>query len=390
MNKVLLQLHNLPFNIGVREVFSDPSIPSALSFKLGLDEKTGLTIQLSNPVVRKALIKAYQSGSMLSTPLGEGTFGQLRMQALLNPLLQISGNLQGKDFLEIGCGTGAPMAKLIEKGAIVTGVEVGPQAIEATKKTGAFVIQKPFSSDIFSSKFDCIYSLGVLEHIENIVGFLKDAAKCLKAGGLFYAALQNADPYLKCGDITLLMHEHWNYFTPKSAQLLLQKVGFTDVNYTIISEYGELCFWGFMPQKGYKDDNDLDLTEISSLRLQLETYCKKTTHAMNRMRKFFSDANSCGFSIALYGGGLQYLVCASEGQIFRFVDGDKFKHGKKYLNNTITIEPPSALLEQPVDYILVCARSHSDSIKLYLQNEINIPSSTQILTVDDVINNDKF
>lgn len=382
---VFLNLENLPFCSGVRENFDGVHTPAALPFALGMNPQVGLAIQLPNVQTQKALTEAYLEGSMLSTPLGEGTFGKKRMQLMMAPLLEIMGNFTGKYCLEIGCGTGGPMLELIAKGAHLTGCEVGPQGRVAAKRTGAKVIEKLFHPDLFSSFFDCIYSFGVLEHIPNITRFVCDVVTNVKPGGLFYSALQNAQPHLETGSISLLEHEHWNYFTPDSALRLLRFAGFVDVGFQVIEECGELCFWGRAPDVGVRQLMAPSEQDIVSLHNQMSQYGQKVGKGVEKIRCFFADAKYNGKTIALYAGGAHYLMCAMPSQSLRFIDGDQAKHGKKWTRESCAIEAPETLLETPVDYVLVCSRTYYTEIKKYLVDTLKISSSTKILNVEELI-----
>lgn len=106
---------------------------------------------------------------MASTPLGESPLATVRMNEVLEKLLSLLGGVtKGKRILEIGCGNGELLHQLKLRGAIVTGLEIGPQANVVEDKYGIRVFRKPLTIGALDEKFDCIFFYGCLEHIENL------------------------------------------------------------------------------------------------------------------------------------------------------------------------------------------------------------------------------
>ena len=97
----------------------------------------------------------------------------------------------GKRVLEIGCGLGADGASFAKYGALYTGIDLTPAAVEATELhfralglQGRFLIQNAeLLPDLENESFDLVYSHGVLHHSEHIESALKQAHRVLKPGG---------------------------------------------------------------------------------------------------------------------------------------------------------------------------------------------------------------
>jgi len=125
--------------------------------------------------------------------------GRLFSLHLINPLrfdyfAEKAGDLKRARVLDIGCGGGLLSERFAASGAQVTGIDLSPAAIDAAKKhaheAGLAIdyrvlapcgllreIQKPF---------DIIICAEVLEHVDDLRGFLADALKMLKSSGLFF------------------------------------------------------------------------------------------------------------------------------------------------------------------------------------------------------------
>ena len=98
--------------------------------------------------------------------------------------------LQGKDVLEIGCGTGVHARLLAEAGARLTAVDLTPIAVELTKRRLAHARvdgdvreadaeSLPFADD----SFDFVWSWGVIHHSEHTDRVIAEIARVLRPGG---------------------------------------------------------------------------------------------------------------------------------------------------------------------------------------------------------------
>jgi 2-polyprenyl-6-hydroxyphenyl methylase/3-demethylubiquinone-9 3-methyltransferase len=105
-----------------------------------------------------------------------------------------AGKLEGKRVLDVGCGGGILAEKFAEAGALVTGIDLSPVAIETAKRhaeAGGLKIDYRVSS---TSKllaenpepFDFIVCAEVLEHVDDLQGFIGHSIEMLRPGGLYF------------------------------------------------------------------------------------------------------------------------------------------------------------------------------------------------------------
>jgi len=92
------------------------------------------------------------------------------------------------DILEVGCGTGTFTALMALAGHRVTAVDINPSYVEKAKTRLAAqdrvtVLAGDATQMSWSTRFDTVVLLDVLEHIEDDVGFLRRLAACLAPGG---------------------------------------------------------------------------------------------------------------------------------------------------------------------------------------------------------------
>jgi ubiquinone/menaquinone biosynthesis C-methylase UbiE len=116
-------------------------------------------------------------------------------RALETPrLIGSSGWLVGQRVLEVGCGRGVGIEILLSLGAAhVTGFDLDPKMIDrAGKRTAKYgdrarvFVGDAERIDAADAGFDAVVDYGVVHHIPNWRQALKEIARVLKPGGVFY------------------------------------------------------------------------------------------------------------------------------------------------------------------------------------------------------------
>lgn len=112
-------------------------------------------------------------------------------------------DLTGKEFLDIGSGSGLSSLVARKMGANVTSFDYDEQSVQCTK----FLKEKYYKDDpnwkvsqgsvldddLMQSlgEFDIVYSWGVLHHTGNMMKALENAEKCVKKNGTLFIAIYN-------------------------------------------------------------------------------------------------------------------------------------------------------------------------------------------------------
>ncbi|WP_020168186.1 MULTISPECIES: bifunctional 2-polyprenyl-6-hydroxyphenol methylase/3-demethylubiquinol 3-O-methyltransferase UbiG [Methylotenera] len=115
-------------------------------------------------------------------------------------------SLAGKTVLDVGCGGGILSESMAEKGAIVTGIDLGEKALKVAQlhslETGInvnyrLVAVEQLAEEVPAS-FDVITCLEMLEHVPNPASIVQACAKLVKPGGhVFFSTInRNAKAYV--------------------------------------------------------------------------------------------------------------------------------------------------------------------------------------------------
>ena len=108
------------------------------------------------------------------------------------------GPLEGLSVLDIGCGAGLLAEPLARLGASVTGVDPAPGLIAIAQAhaeaTGAELTYRAGAVEDLAregEKFDVVLAMEVVEHVNDLSGFVRCAATLLRPGGLFALSTLN-------------------------------------------------------------------------------------------------------------------------------------------------------------------------------------------------------
>ena len=172
--------------------------------------------------------------------------------------------LDGKDVLEVGCGSGIAAQMLAESGANLTAVDLTPWAVDTTRRRlDAFALDGtvheadgenlPFAD----ASFDLVFSWGVIHHSSDMDRALRELVRVCRSGGklvlmvynrrsLFYAAYKGFQRFLplarrlglhfegaRTGETEGLIARH---FTVDELRAKLEDAGLRDVH---IEPYGQ-------------------------------------------------------------------------------------------------------------------------------------------------------
>jgi 2-polyprenyl-3-methyl-5-hydroxy-6-metoxy-1,4-benzoquinol methylase len=134
-------------------------------------------------------------------------------------------------LIDVGCGEGFFLDEAKKRGWEVYGTEFSETAVENCRRRGITMIEGVLDpAKINARDFDIVTSFEVIEHINNPVPEVRNIAKLLRTGGLYYTTTPNFNGLLRYwlkGKYNVICYpEHISYYTPKTLNYLYENNGF--------------------------------------------------------------------------------------------------------------------------------------------------------------------
>ena len=153
-----------------------------------------------------------------------------------------------QSIIDIGCGNGAMLHMLQEQGfRHLTGLEPSEKNCRGiTERWGIRALAGALGEDIpplVGETFDVVLMEGVLEHLIDVQGNVRDALAYLKKDGALYLNVPDLAAFPDCHDLYQQFSvEHVNFFSLPSMQNLMGAFGVTCVAYDR-NGYGVFTLW---------------------------------------------------------------------------------------------------------------------------------------------------
>ncbi len=107
-------------------------------------------------------------------------------------------DIKGLSILDVGCGGGLVCEPLAQLGAKVTGIDAGAKAIEVAKDHAELnnldITYNCTTSDDHKGQYDVVLALEILEHLDDVEGFIASLKPLLKKDGLIIFSTLNRTP----------------------------------------------------------------------------------------------------------------------------------------------------------------------------------------------------
>lgn len=362
--KVIAVFDWLPFQMGVRPSPANAPFPDRLPFQLAREPSNGLIVQVPQPDIVDWLEKMYRVAKPYGTPMDEAGLGRRYADDFMGYIAEAVGPaLKSLRLVEIGCGYGYLLKRLLQEGADGMGFEPGPGGARA-RASGLPVLSEPFNPGRIEGPVDLFVAYGVLEHIQDYRSFLREQRRCLAPGGRLILSVPDCTWSIEKGDISMLVHEHWNYFTADSLQSLASQTGFELENCRPGGVGGTLySAWRATSGK----------TAAGSHESARDAFAKRYEAVSKRLKALLDGWTGREKTIGVYVPGriLNYLP-SMIGLRLRFFDDDPNLTGRYYPPFDFPIETRADLLAKPVDCLLVMSTSFGPQIAETLKEEAQL------------------
>lgn len=153
--------------------------------------------------------------------------------------------LQDKRVLDVGCGGGILSESMAQRGAIVTGIDLGEKSLNVAKlhslESGVSVDYQKVSAEALAeatpASYDVVTCLEMLEHVPNPASIIRACATLVKPGGyVFFSTIhRNPKAYLHAvigAEYLLRMlprgtHDYAKFIKPSELATWMRQAGLT-------------------------------------------------------------------------------------------------------------------------------------------------------------------
>ncbi len=355
-----LELGNVPFYWRIKKsVSQEPKdVPACLPFAFTFIPDLQLVIQKRDPLVLEWLEHVYkedanvgylQEGHALADSYG-GEFIDFFSRA--SSLLSSSPS----SAADIGCGGIYLLQKIRDKGLEVKGIDPSPVTAAAGFKSGIEIVPDFYPSPSLTERFDILFHYDVLEHVDDPVAFLKAHHDNLSDQGALVFAVPDCTHHIELGDVSMVLHEHLNYFDLQSLEIVVRAAGFEPLLLEQ-SLHGGVLMCCAVPTNSTKTS-----LECSKDNSKFTAFCNKAQTSLNRFIEFASKSTHSELGLYVPIRAFPYLQNISSDICIRFFDDDPSLRGCYYDGFNVKIENQEDLLASPPSQIMVCSLAFGDKI----------------------------
>ncbi len=289
-------------------------------------------------------------------------------------------HLEGKKFIEVGCGSGE-FLQILEKFPVhAYGIEHKPGLVKKAQGNDLSVWEFfPETKDARfpGAPYDVFLSFNFLEHLPDPSTMLQAIYNNLNADGIGLITVPALEYIAARGIYYELIHDHLAYYSSKSLRRLMELNGFEVLEEKIINRDTLSVTVRKMPDFIFSDevsfisgkatDDSADASLAASL---VEGYGKVT----DEIEALIVLLRSSGKRLALWGAGHQGFTLASTTALGTFasyiIDSATFKQGRYAPASHLKIVPPIYYNQDPTDAILIVAPGYTDEIAQLIRSHI--------------------
>jgi hypothetical protein len=377
------EIESLPFLFRPLASPHNPDgIPDSLPFRLGVDEGSGRLLQLPTPRLEEILARAYSDGTMITGMMDEHGIGRQYAEDFLAIVSRAvaSERLDGMRVLEIGSGTGYLLHRLRLLGADVRGVEPGPQAETGAARYGLPIDRGFFPGVDVGDGFDLAVLYLVLEHVSDPETLLREVNRVVRPGGLVLVAVQDEEPYIESGELSLLFHEHYSYFSARTLTRTIRASGGTPVEVDR-SQFSNVLVASYRAgESGAETANvGLDLELATAFRSRAETVVSSVSAKMDGVQ---NEGGTIGVFVPARAVNILQLRGGSLDGV-RFFDDNQALRGTYYPGFPMPVEDRAALADRPPSCVLIMSLSFGVRIAESLRDEL--PAGVDVVPLSGLV-----
>ncbi|MGN0159639.1 MAG: class I SAM-dependent methyltransferase [Brotaphodocola sp.] len=274
-------------------------------------------------------------------------------------------HLEGRKFLEVGCGRGEFLQPLREFPVEIYGVEHRQELVDIAVENGLSVWKDfPETEDhVFANgPFDVFLSFNFLEHQPHPDVMLKAIWNNLSAEGMGVVTVPALEYILEHGSYYELIRDHIAYYSFDTLRGLLERCGFEVLEQEMINrDTISMIVKKVSMREKQQASGNLPVNGIS-----VEPMLKSYEILKDELSKLLNECYEEDKSLAIWGASHQGFTLASTmelgDKVSYIIDSAPFKQGRFAPASHLPIVKPDHFFEEPVDAILIVAPGYSREI----------------------------
>lgn len=271
---------------------------------------------------------------------------------------------QSPRVLEVGCGDGSFLKSITPISGSILGVEPAEKTADIARKQGINVVSLLVVEDtkIEKQDFDCFFLFHVLEHVPNILPFLRGIRNNLREGAVGCVEIPCTEAAFEAGRYGDYMPDHMSYFTAPTLRKALEISGF---------EVLEM-------ERNWQGEHLVAYVKKVSHRTDVKVigeFIEKTRDAMRSLESQLTQ----GKKIALWGASHHLMpILTNHGDLsnFQIFDSSAEKIDRYVPGASMRIRNPAEINPTEIQFIVVSAPRFSEEIGKLLKSKF--PNTRQM------------